>query len=725
MPSRSRRQPGRHSHRTAQQSQAAQPSTTGPGFINPYNFVRVACFAPHRTAPRTHEKFFGLSGRITCELENLTPLCLPDSDASRTFKIQSGPYQGDDRWRKEFSRLSDGTLYLAGSSIKGMLRSVAEAASNSCFPVLTDDLAILRDNRSYVVNHRRLGRLVKPSPDTWGMQDIHPDDGTPPAEPRNPVQIWNARKNLYEQRCGEIFPDPESHVPEPSDIQERFNRDNGSFRWYRFLRGTFGDTERRDYDRNGRPLVVRRGRQVVEDRRPETPERREGEPVLILWPVAEERTTPQCELGTNVHDQYEQITASEGFRRFHNEEVRLRGWQREYLNADEEEIFWYRRHRNSRYSKVVEFGRNFRYKWAYDPRLALDPACHPCRDPESLCPCCQMFGMVRERAGARGEVNAIAGKISVSPGRWTSGTQQTFWIDDPKILGTPKHSCRSFYLESDSGSFLVGQDEYAQVVNGEAVPNPIRGRKLYWHHTQVCDRNWTEQQWRAYLSRRDKPTGTRPPETAQNPQVESVLPGARFTFTIDFENLSSFELGLLLWALALPDVPEGAYHLGLGKPIGLGSVALRIRRIQLMDRKARYESVFATGITVDVGSDPHDANATIDINAAPFSDYLNYFRSQMETWSGGTVFTALPNIADLSVILSRSRPAQATLPSHLAGAPSLSVPITYPPGPANVNTGSNDPHPEELHYKWFGQKGWSERLLTIQEIAQGYRQRLV
>ena len=56
--------------------------------------------------------------------------------------------------------MKDGTPYIAASSIKGMLRSVAEAASNSCFPVLTSDMAVFRDNRSHIPTSIGVGRLI-------------------------------------------------------------------------------------------------------------------------------------------------------------------------------------------------------------------------------------------------------------------------------------------------------------------------------------------------------------------------------------------------------------------------------------------------------------------------------------------------------------------------------------------------------------------------------------
>ena len=162
----------------------------------------------------------------------------------------------------------------------------------------------------------------------------------------------------------------------------------------------------------------------------------------------------------------------------------------------------------------------------------------------------------------------------------------------------------------------------------------------------------------------------------------------------------------------------------IGKASSNVFVVLRIRRIQLIDRRERYTTIFATGTTMDVNVGAQDPNAEelVDLSQAPFDSYINVFRSQMEALSGGTAFTDLPNIADWRIILSRDYPQQATLPSFIAATSSPSVPITHPPGQANTPTDVDELDPKDLHYKWFGVKKWSERLLSIQEIALGQRQ---
>ena len=682
-----------------QSPQQHRSATTGNGFINPYNFVR---FLPTviRTNPtdtncpplRTHEKFSGLSGRIVVEVMTITPLCIPDAEATTASPIASGPQRGEERKIKPFCRV-DGKPYIPGSTLKGMLRSVAEAVSNSCFSVLTKDLAVFRDNRDFAVNYRRLGRLKQRGNGDWSIEDIYPDGGAFSAAPKNPVAIWSARKNLYETRKKQLFPDNlRRKKPVPANVQESFQN---HFPWYDFLRGLFGDTERRDYDKQGNPLVVRRRGRIEQDRRPLEPERRKGQPVLIRWPVATRGTSPQHAFEPNVLELYERMINSASFRQFHGEHITFEEWQEQYLAAEDEEIFWYRRRQNS--AGVSEIGRNFRYKWAYDPHSALPPQLHPCKKPHRLCPCCALFGMVEQRDNeetAEAKVNAFAGKVAIGPAHWSEGNCDFGWVNDHKILGTPKFSCRSFYLEpTDKAAFNVSTDEFVFLDdNGELQPNYIRGRKFYWHHAKV----WQNPRDLSHVERLALPNDQRPDETQQNARIEVLMPGAKFEFAIDFENLSDWELGLLLWTIALPYVSDGAHHLGLGKPIGLGTIVLNIKQLDLIDRWRRYNGLFETGLEQQAGFDLADEQGS--------GKYTKAFREKMQSWHGKE-FYRLDNVKDLMAILSCQQPAPA----------SEDVRIIYPPG--NRQESQLGVNPEELHYQWFGEMRWREPLRTIEEIT--------
>ena len=91
------------------------------------------------------------------------------------------------------------------------------------------------------------------------------------------------------------------------------------------------------------------------------------------------------------------------------------------------------------------------------------------------------------------------------------------------------------------------------------------------------------------------------PLDTQHTLMKPLRPGLTFTFRIHFENLSDVELGALLWAVHPlqpdPDRPLYlAHHLGMGKPLGMGSVHLTAS-LTLTPRhrdgdKGRYEKLF-------------------------------------------------------------------------------------------------------------------------------------
>ncbi|MDZ7339616.1 MAG: RAMP superfamily CRISPR-associated protein [candidate division KSB1 bacterium] len=89
--------------------------------MNPYGFVRLGPAAQREGAIR-HDQFKGLSGCLHCRLTALTHLFIP-----KTQETARGKHQ-----ELSLLRSADGRPMLPGSSLKGVIRSVAEALSGSC-----------------------------------------------------------------------------------------------------------------------------------------------------------------------------------------------------------------------------------------------------------------------------------------------------------------------------------------------------------------------------------------------------------------------------------------------------------------------------------------------------------------------------------------------------------------------------------------------------------------
>lgn len=134
----------------------------------------------------------------------------------------------------------------------------------------------------------------------------------------------------------------------------------------------------------------------------------------------------------------------------------------------------------------------------------------------------------------------------------------------PKILLGPKPTTFQHYVEQDSTN-----PKNLKHYNSETL---IRGNKFYWHKS---GNKWEEDQ---QISNKKIKTNIKP-----------VKSNIHFRLRIRYENLTENELGALLFALKLPD--GCAHKIGMGKPIGLGSVKIN-PELFIVDRNKRYSTLF-------------------------------------------------------------------------------------------------------------------------------------
>jgi len=200
----------------------------------------------------------------------------------------------------------------------------------------------------------------------------------------------------------------------------------------------------------------------------------------------------------------------------------------------------------------------------------------------------------------------------------------------PKILSNPKPTTFQHYLEQDERNITITHDDKGDIkhVKGLKTYNDstlLRGYKLYWHRSglnyEAEEISYDEKDFNKLLSdfkkSKDDFKGyiieeknnkikinlmNLPQELkaiiiksigkyeTQHTLLKPINKGATFHGRIRFENLSEVELGALLFALHLP---EGLAHkIGMGKPLGLGSVKIT-PKLYLSNRKQRYTDLFA------------------------------------------------------------------------------------------------------------------------------------
>lgn len=165
----------------------------------------------------------------------------------------------------------------------------------------------------------------------------------------------------------------------------------------------------------------------------------------------------------------------------------------------------------------------------------------------------------------------------------------------PRILSAPKPTCFQHYLVQDGTG---RRDRLLTYLDRDRGKTAIRGHKLYWHR-------WAEAQGIEQVKEpQDHDRLKRGLERAgsdADTQHTIIRPVDDVTFAgrVRFENLADIELGALLCALELP---EGCAHkLGMGKPLGLGSVRIR-PVLHLVDREKRYNDCWDDDGTSDAGN---------------------------------------------------------------------------------------------------------------------------
>lgn len=206
-----------------------------------------------------------------------------------------------------------------------------------------------------------------------------------------------------------------------------------------------------------------------------------------------------------------------------------------------------------------------------------------------------IFGYVGEKK-LQERQQAWAGRVFVHDAHLQTG-QSDWQLQEepitPKTLGSPKPTTFQHYLVQrnpdpfQAGRTRDGRPRYRKELSDytaqPGVDSVIRGHKLYWHRGNVSAAQIDEDQEKI------KP----PEEDTQHTQIRPVRSGVSFAFSIRFENLSQVELGALLWVLTLPgeDGKEYRHKLGMGKPLGMGSVHLQ-PELGISDRIQRYRSLF-------------------------------------------------------------------------------------------------------------------------------------
>jgi CRISPR-associated protein (TIGR03986 family) len=165
---------------------------------------------------------------------------------------------------------------------------------------------------------------------------------------------------------------------------------------------------------------------------------------------------------------------------------------------------------------------------------------------------------------------AWSGRVFVEDALLLGDTNEvTLPADFTHVLSSPKPTTFQHYLEQPEST----KPDTTQHWDSHGAQ--VRGFKLYWHRPGVAE------SWQA--------TAEEKQHLSQLQKIEPIRAGVTFQGRVRFENLSRIELGAMLFVLDLPS--ECRHRLGMGKPLGLGSIAIE-SELHVDDRRARYRALF-------------------------------------------------------------------------------------------------------------------------------------
>ncbi len=570
----------------------------------PYNFVPLPEKVVVVTEPLPgHDVYSGLTGRITCTLTTQSPLYTRSGMTPEDFKAYGDkafhelPEDQQEKRAEFFIRPGEDTPTIPASSLRGMLRALIEIAGYAKMQWITDEPVIFRA----VGDTTSLGRYYRDQLlRETGSKRFVPLMTAGYIERNGAGWAIRPAQNISGSTFARIMIDSI-----PDKLPAWHSSKNARQIWVTLGANDFQPVRGGFLHLKYIPVLEATGAPqagfqegVLAYSGPMSSKRREA----VVFPP-DTGATPIPIPDEMVRLYQEQISQEQ--KALLGDQGALAAHQPVFYVVDKAE-------------KLKFFGHVMMFRFPYK-KTALDLTPPDLRSADAVDIAEALFGFVG--ADANDTRQSCAGRVSFLDAQLIP-EQDDIWMSahsiTPKILGGPKHTSFQHYLtQQEPDDVETGQYDKSGTPKTElrldhyASPPPhetqIRGHKLYWHRGAVG---------RAEIEEADTRKVGKAPK--QYTRIRPVRVGVTFEFDMHFENLRDFELGALLWALTLPGEAGKTYchRLGMGKPLGMGSV-MADANLVLSDRSGgRYAALFS-------GDDWHLA----EDRAADVKTYVDAFET--------------------------------------------------------------------------------------------------
>ena len=513
-------------------------------FVNPYFFI------PLEEKCKKDFKFEaekGLTGWFECELTALTPIFIPNTTNSNRFHRS---IKGEEVKSYEFysyQDLSEEKInnplppkypVIPGSEIRGMIRSTFEALTNSCLSTIDDE----KDLFKRVTTPGYPGQ-IKQTEKGWEIQ---------------PCEKYTLHKSKYQHKINGYAEGDTIH----------FDANN-----YKRITRIRNDTSGlKGYFHHGEYMMGKKYESVFV-------------PDIKMSPISINEGILKNYL-KNI-ELYNKETVNLLFKSGeHHGYPKIRNIN---INDLDKALVYYLKYNNHIYLGPANIGREVFFSNLRDLISTKDYT--PCISLDRLCATCKLFGFISNE-------DQLASRIRFTDTFLDKGLTEKDYFESGYLdeLSSPKLSASEFYLKRPKNEEKQDADlwnyDYAgrwkkiqgewKIIPFENSNTEIRGRKFYWHHHINEPHYITEDS-----------------ASERNVYVRPLKPQIRFKFKIFFSNISELELIKLLWTLEIGQETKNAHKIGMGKPLGLGSVKLYtnkviIRNLRLENGNINYELVDTT-----------------------------------------------------------------------------------------------------------------------------------
>ena len=502
-------------------------------FVNPYNFISL----PNKKAKAylDEDKHYGV---IHYSITTKTHLFIPNSSNDNAFGCKEADHKSYDFF--SYTDLSNEKNVsgkyqepvVPGSEMRGLIRNVYETLTDSCMGILNDDYPVKRISVAFNPGLLRIeedGSLSLLKADSFRIDD----------------DIYNPKK-IDRYKDGDLIyfdtPKPEGKVNGKIHSFDK-NKNNFNDHGYVLKWGFFINRRMKNAKNNYHAFklsgdIVRNGLSKNEIK---------NKMNSIVTSYLEQPTVKP-----------DDAKAYEAYKK--QFELFLEGKREKYFPVNySDKVKGLLSITPATFSKEVSSKSVADYAGVFAP----------CKD--SLCPACDLFGKIGDNAkGSRIRFSDMY--VEKHDSNKSYYVKDFVTIDN---LSSPKISNVDFYLERPKNATFWTYDYYVSNNKVYAYTGILRGRKYYWHHHPESVR---------FNSNVEK--------TKLNKTIRPVKEGVIFKGELYFDGISKKQLNQLIYILNTGKDGLGL-KLGMGKPLGLGSVTCSVssveeRKIVLEDSQLNY-----------------------------------------------------------------------------------------------------------------------------------------